>query len=88
MSSYPIGRFAAEFGFHSMPSYQAWKEVYPEADIETMESHGVVHRNRHYPFGATGDPEDLSLAGIEEMTHATKLWYPVPNKSDPVANFR
>jgi beta-mannosidase len=71
-----------------MPSYQSWKEVYPEADIETMESHGPVHRNRHYPFGATGDPVALSLTGIAEMTAAVQLWYPVPNKSDAVANFR
>jgi beta-mannosidase len=26
-SAYPIGRFATEFGFHSMPSVQTWQQV-------------------------------------------------------------
>src|ERR1039458_9027061 len=27
LSSYPVGRFANEFGFHSMPSLQTWQQA-------------------------------------------------------------
>ena len=86
-SYYPIGRFSNEFGFHSMPSLQTWQEVIPSTDLY-FNSTGVLQHMRHYP------PGDLSvtnftnaLRGMGEMTDAVQLWYPVPNKTDPVANF-
>ena len=54
----------------------------------SFDSEQVLHRNRHYPFGASGSDDDLSRAGIAVMTDGVKLWYPEPYKSDPIANFR
>ena len=51
LSVYPVGRFADEFGFHSMPSLQTWQEVIPESEL-SFDSYSVVHRNRHVPFGS------------------------------------
>ena len=86
LDTYPIGRFADEFGFHSMPFLQSWQSEAPPSDWY-LESPTVVHHNRHYPFGVTGSDEQLSLAGIEEMVTAVNLWYPTPKISDPIANF-
>ncbi|KAL9107192.1 MAG: hypothetical protein Q9227_007892 [Pyrenula ochraceoflavens] len=86
LSSYPIGRFADEFGFISMPSLQSWQEALP-ADQLFVESAGVLHHNRHYPFGASGNDTILSAQGISQMTDAVKLWYPIPSLSDSTANF-
>lgn len=33
LSSYPVGRFANEFGFHSMPSLQTWEPVLDYQDL-------------------------------------------------------
>ncbi|KXL49914.1 glycoside hydrolase family 2 protein [Acidomyces richmondensis BFW] len=87
LSSYPIGRFANEFGFHSMPSLQSWEtEVTPDQFYLT--SPAVVHHNRHYPFGISNKTiTERSLAGIAEMTDAVRLWYPTPQLSSPAANF-
>ncbi|GAP92753.2 putative glycoside hydrolase family 2 protein [Rosellinia necatrix] len=82
----PVGRFATEFGFISMPSLESWRGAIPESDL-ALESASVVHHNRHTPFGASGDPADLSRAGIAEMAAASRLWYPAPSLGDPVANF-
>jgi beta-mannosidase len=87
MNSYPIGRFADEFGLISMPSLESWREVIPEDQL-SFDSEQVLHRNRHYPFGASGSDDDLSRAGIAVMTKGVQLWYPQPAKTDPVANFR
>ena len=86
LSSYPIARFADEFGFHSMPSLQSWQSEAPPSDWY-LESPTVVHHNRHYPFGASGSNEDLSRAGIEEMVTGVKLWYPTPSLPNSIANF-
>ncbi|KAJ7757558.1 family 2 glycoside hydrolase [Mycena metata] len=86
LTGYPVGRFADEFGFHSMPSSVSWVEVAP-ADQLYYPSEVVINHNRHTPFGATGDPDALSLAGIAEMTTALQMYLPVPNKKDPFANF-
>ncbi|KAI3320317.1 glycoside hydrolase family 2 protein [Xylariaceae sp. AK1471] len=82
----PVGRFATEFGFISMPSVQSWREAIPE-DQFSIDSPGVVHHNRHLPFGADGDPDQLSRAGIADMTKGVELWLPIPALADPVANF-
>ena len=81
LSSYPVGRFADEFGFISFPSLQSWREAVPEDQL-SIESDAVLHHNRHVPFGG-----DSSAQGIAEVTDAIKLWYPAPNMIDPIANF-
>lgn len=89
ISSYPVGRFAAEFGFISMPSIYSWQQSVPDDQLSLF-SDMVVHRNRHYPFGgpANATDEELSILGLEEMATAVQEWYPVPDMSDSVANFR
>ncbi|KXL48604.1 glycoside hydrolase family 2 protein [Acidomyces richmondensis BFW] len=88
LSTYPIGRFADEFGFISMPSLPSWQDVAPPADLY-MESPTVIHHNRHFgsDLPANATIAEQSLAGIEQMTTAVKMWYPTPNLSDSVANF-
>ncbi|KAI1109677.1 glycoside hydrolase family 2 protein [Nemania sp. NC0429] len=82
----PVARFATEFGFISMPSVDSWREAVPKDEL-SLDSPGVVHHNRHTPFLASGDAEQLSRQGIADMTNAVKLWYPAPAFRDPVANF-
>ncbi|KAJ7432158.1 family 2 glycoside hydrolase [Mycena latifolia] len=86
ITSYPIGRFADEFGFHSMPSMLTWAGAAPPDQL-FYASETVINHNRHYPFGASGDADALSLAGIAEMTAAVQMYLPVPNKRDSLANF-
>lgn len=84
---YPVGRFSNEFGFHSMPSIQSWRQALDTKDL-SFESPIVRLRNHHYPAGGLNtsnfDPTDR---GMNEMTGAAKLYYPVPNKPDQIANF-
>ncbi|GAB7352815.1 hypothetical protein MBLNU459_g3430t1 [Dothideomycetes sp. NU459] len=86
-SSYPIGRFSNEFGYHSMPSLQSWEQVVPARDLY-FNSSTIVLRNRHYPPGGLNVTNyHNSSLGMGEMTRAAQEWYPVPNKTDSVANF-
>ncbi|PNP42354.1 hypothetical protein TGAMA5MH_06036 [Trichoderma gamsii] len=87
INHYVAGRFANEFGFHSMPSIETWREAIPDDQL-TFNSTMTVLRNHHYPPGSltttnTADP----LRGMGEMTLGVQLWYPKPMKTDPVANF-
>ncbi|KAL1305082.1 hypothetical protein AAFC00_002016 [Neodothiora populina] len=86
-SSYPIGRFSNEFGYHSMPSLQSWRDAIPESELYFNSTYVQGH-NRHYPPGGlnTTNYHNSSL-GMGEMTRAAQEWYPTPNKSDSVANF-
>ncbi|KAJ6551842.1 glycoside hydrolase family 2 protein [Mycena capillaripes] len=86
ITSYPVGRFADEFGFHSMPSMLTWAGAAP-ADQLFYPSETIINHNRHTPFGATGDQDALSLAGIAEMTAAVRMYLPVPDKKESLANF-
>ncbi|KAF7368767.1 Glycoside hydrolase family 2 protein [Mycena venus] len=86
ITSYPIGRFADEFGFHSMPSSLTWETAAAPSEL-FYPSETVINHNRHTPFGATGDQDALSLAGIQEMTAAVQMYLPVPAKTDRAANF-
>ncbi|KAF7193982.1 Beta-mannosidase A [Pseudocercospora fuligena] len=86
-SSYPIGRFSNEFGYHSMPSLQSWKQQISEKDLH-FNSTTILLRNQHNP------PGNLSIknfgnseTGQYQMTQAIEYWYPIPNKSESVANF-
>ncbi|RDW81477.1 beta-mannosidase mndA [Aspergillus mulundensis] len=84
-SKYPVGRFANEFGFHSMPSLQAWRQVVEDEDLH-FNSTTVVLRNRHYPSEGYGQSHNSSR-GMAEMTLGVERYYPIPEYSDPVANF-
>ncbi|KAE8151409.1 glycoside hydrolase superfamily [Aspergillus avenaceus] len=84
---YPVGRFANEFGYHSMPSLQTWQQAVDPEDLH-FNSSVVMLRNHHYPAGGlfTDNFHNTSL-GMGEMTVAVQRYYPVPSKTDSVANF-
>lgn len=87
VTTYPQGRFANEFGFHSMPSVDTWRAVLAEDEM-SFNSSTVVLRNHHYPAGGLfTDNYANSTKGMGEMTRAAQLYYPVPNKTDALANF-
>ena len=86
-SSYPIGRFANEFGFHSMPSLQSWQEAISPADFY-FNSSVIELRNHHYPSTNLNTSNFAnSTKGMGEMTVAVGYYYPIPALSDPIANF-
>ncbi|KAL4804336.1 glycoside hydrolase superfamily [Aspergillus unguis] len=82
---YPVGRFANEFGFHSMPSLQTWQQAVDREDLY-FNSTTVVIRNRHYPSEGYGQTVNSSK-GMAEMTLGVENYYPIPENPDPVANF-
>ncbi|KAL4952814.1 glycoside hydrolase superfamily [Aspergillus filifer] len=82
---YPVGRFANEFGFHSMPSLQTWQQAVDPEDLH-FNSTTVVLRNRHYPSQGYGEIYNASR-GMGEMTLGVERYYPIPGKSDSTANF-
>jgi beta-mannosidase len=87
LSTYPVGRFANEFGFHSMPSLQTWEQAIAPEDLH-FNSTTVVLRNHHYPPGGynTSNFHNATI-GMVEMTLAVERYYPVPFHSNPIANF-
>ena len=87
LTSYPVGRFANEFGFHSMPSLQTWQQAVSPADLY-FSSSTIVLRNHHYPSSSlnTSNFYNASL-GMGEMTWAAELYYPTPNKTESLTNF-
>ncbi|PSS05193.1 glycoside hydrolase family 2 protein [Coniella lustricola] len=87
VTTYPKGRFANEFGFHSMPSLDTWRPVLPEDELH-FNSSTIMLRNHHYPAGGLyTDNYANSSKGMGEMTITAQMYYPVPNKTDPIANF-
>lgn len=86
-SGYPVGRFANEFGYHSMPSLQTWQQAVDDEDLH-FNSSTIMLRNHHYPSNSL-DTHNYknSSKGMAEMTIAVERYYPIPNKQDPVANF-
>ncbi|KAF1970324.1 putative beta-mannosidase [Bimuria novae-zelandiae CBS 107.79] len=86
-SRYPIGRFANEFGFHSMPSLQSWQQVVAPEDLH-FNSSVIMLRDHHPPAGSLNASNFYNTSiGQGQMTMAAQEWYPVPNKTDSVANF-
>jgi len=86
-SALPIGRFSNEFGFHSMPSIQSWRQQVSEADLQ-FNSSVVMLRNQHNPAGGLNTSNYANSAiGQGQMTRAVEMWFPVPNKTDSAANF-
>ncbi|KAF9890230.1 hypothetical protein FE257_006142 [Aspergillus nanangensis] len=86
-SRYPVGRFANEFGFHSMPSLQTWQQAVSPKDLH-FNSSVIMLRNHHYPAGdlSTDNFYKPSL-GMAEMTTGVTRYYPTPDKTDSLANF-
>ncbi|KAL5000101.1 glycoside hydrolase superfamily [Aspergillus recurvatus] len=84
-SIYPVGRFANEFGFHSMPSLQTWQQVADPEDLYFNSTTVVIH-NRHYTSEGYGQTQNSSR-GMVEMTLGVERYYPIPDNPDPAANF-
>lgn len=86
-SLYPVGRFANEFGYHSMPSIQTWRQAIPEDELYFNSTMVLVHSN-HYPPGTVSTTNRTNaLRGQGEMTLAVQRYYPIPNLADATANF-
>ncbi|KAF1956194.1 putative beta-mannosidase [Byssothecium circinans] len=87
LSTNPIGRFANEFGYHSMPSLQSWQQAVHPEDL-SFNSTVVMLRDHHPPAGSmnTSNIYNASI-GQGQMTMSAQLYYPVPNKTDSLANF-
>lgn len=76
-SSYPVGRFANEFGYHSMPSFQTWQQAVSPADLY-FNSTTIELRNHHNPAGGLNTSNFAnSSEGMGQMTVAAQRWYPV-----------
>lgn len=79
MSTFPIGRFANEFGYHSMPSLQTWQQAVSPADLH-FNSTVVTLRDHHPPAGGTNTSNTHNASiGQGQMTLSAQTWYPVPN---------
>lgn len=91
MITYPIGRFANEFGFISMPSVQTWDLAVSPEELY-YPSNTVINHNRHFGNIDESKVSDTtyhkSLAGIDHMTKAVEMYLPIPNRQDSRANFR
>ncbi|KAJ5506460.1 Glycoside hydrolase superfamily [Penicillium expansum] len=86
-TGYPVGRFANEFGYHSMPSLQTWQQALDDIDLH-FNSSTILSQNHHYPVnGPDTHNYTQSSMGMAEMTLAVERYYPIPNKQDFVANF-
>lgn len=87
LSTYPVGRFANEFGYHSMPSLQTWQQAVEPEDLH-FNSTTIRLRNHHYPSGGTNTSNFVqSDMGMAEMTIAAETYYPTPNHSNSLSNF-
>jgi beta-mannosidase len=79
--------FSNEFGFHSMPSIHSWRQQVSEEYL-SFNSSVVTLRDHHPPPGGlnTSNYANASI-GQAQMTEGVELWYPIPNKTDPITNF-
>lgn len=84
-NGYPVGRFADEFGFPSMPSVHSWRDTIPESEF-SLDSSYVRHHNRHLN-GDTSNWMQASAAGISQFVDSVTLWYPLSTVHDQTANF-
>jgi beta-mannosidase len=86
-SAYPVGRFSNEFGFHSMPSIHSWRQQVSEEYL-SFNSSVVTLRDHHPPPGGLNTSNYVNASiGQAQMTEGVEMWYPVPDKTDPIANF-
>ena len=70
-----------------MPSLQSWQQAVAPSDLH-FNSSVVMLRDHHPPAGgmSTSNFYNASI-GQGQMTLAAQQWYPVPDKTDPLANF-
>lgn len=86
-NTYPVGRFAAEFGFISMPSLETCQQALDPEDLH-FNSTTIALRNHHYPAGGLStDNVENGSKGLAEMTLGVERYYPSPHKVDPIGNF-
>ena len=86
LNTYPVDRFANEFGFHSMPSLQTWQQAVDNDDLQ-LNSTVVLLRTHHNPPGGLGVSTAGGQGGMDQMTSAVHTYYPIPSRADPLANF-
>ncbi|KAG1829652.1 glycoside hydrolase family 2 protein [Suillus variegatus] len=87
LTTYPVGRFVNEFGFHSMPSFYSWKEVLENPEDYAFNSSVVMSRDHHPPAGNLSWPNPNAPQGQYQMTAAVELWFPTPGTSDSNQTF-
>jgi beta-mannosidase len=70
-----------------MPSIHSWRQQVSEEYL-SFNSSVVMLRDHHPPPGGlnTSNYANTSI-GQAQMTEGVELWYPIPNKTDPIANF-
>ncbi|OZJ03656.1 hypothetical protein BZG36_03551 [Bifiguratus adelaidae] len=88
ITTYPIGRFANEFGFHSMPSYESWTEALTSPEDYSFNSTVVMSHDHHPPAGNLSFPNPNAPQGQAQMTVAIDTWYPAINATDNSTLFR
>ncbi|KAG1723965.1 glycoside hydrolase family 2 protein [Suillus occidentalis] len=87
LTTYPVGRFVNEFGFHSMPSVYSWKDVLENPEDYAFNSSVVMSRNHHPPAGNLSWPNPNAPQGQYQMSSAVELWLPTPGTSDSNQTF-
>ncbi|KAG6909672.1 hypothetical protein DXG01_016079 [Tephrocybe rancida] len=86
-TTFPVGRFVNEFGFHSMPSFYTWEEVLQSPDDFSFNSTVVMSREHHPPAGSLAFPNPNAAQGQREMTMAVEQWLPTPWTTDSNQTF-
>ena len=85
-STYPIGRFVNEFGFHSCPSIYSWSEVIPESEL-FFNSTYITSRNHHPHASSLAFPNPNAPQGQAQITNAIETYYPAVTLEDSKAAF-
>jgi len=70
-----------------MPSIYSWRQQVSEEYL-SFNSSVVMLRDHHPPPGGLNISNYANASiGQAQMTEGVEMWYPVPDKIDPVANF-
>ncbi|KAF2760660.1 glycoside hydrolase [Pseudovirgaria hyperparasitica] len=77
VSGYPVGRFSNEFGFHSMPSIQSWRQAVHPNDLH-FNSSVIMLRDHHPPSGSLNtsnfDKAAIGQANFTSWIYATQIF--------------
>lgn len=87
LSQYPVGRFSNEFGFLSLSSLQSWRQQVSEDQLYLGSRVTTLRCHHNVPGGLNDSNFDAGGTGIVQMMAAVEQWYPVPHKTDRLANF-
>ncbi|KAK0531353.1 hypothetical protein OC842_003646 [Tilletia horrida] len=74
-----LGRFAVEFGLHSLPSIYSLDRILPTLDDYEFNSTVVRNHNKHNPPGGLVYPYPAD-DGQGQMSQGVQLYLPTPNK--------